>query len=474
MLKKLFLLALLSIISLSVSSLSYAQAIDEQLKPKEADSATEKKAEKKLSPAEKQKQTLELMDLFGDVFEKIRKDYVEEADDKKVVESAINGMLTSLDPHSSFLNEEDFKDMQEQTKGEFGGLGIEVTMKNGLVYVVAPIDDTPAYKAGVKAGDYISNIDGEAVYGLTIGEAVKKMRGKPGESIGLKIIREGEKKPFDVVIVRDIIKIQSVKSKTYDDVGYIRVTSFTENCGKGVVDEINKITKEIGKDKIKGWVLDLRNNPGGLLTEAISVSDAFLNQGEVVSTRGRNPKDSQKFDATAGDVTDGKPLVVLINSGSASASEIVSGALQDHKRALVMGEKSFGKGSVQTVIPIGQDSAIRLTTSRYFTPSGRSIQAEGITPDVEVKQGKVTFDDEVDRTKEADLKGHLINGNGDKTEAKIKKIVNKLKKDKNASITEEDLNAAESDEDKPLEETDYQLARGLDMVRALSVFNGQN
>ena len=297
------------------------------------------------------------------------------------------------------------------------------------------------------------------------------MRGKPGESIGLKIIREGEKKPFDVVIVRDIIKIQSVKSKTYDDVGYIRVTSFTENCGKGVVDEINKITKDLGKDKIKGWVLDLRNNPGGLLTEAISVSDAFLNQGEVVSTRGRNPKDSQKFDATAGDVTDGKPLVVLINSGSASASEIVSGALQDHRRALVMGEKSFGKGSVQTVIPIGQDSAIRLTTSRYFTPSGRSIQAEGITPDVEVKQGKVTFDDEVDRTKEADLKGHLINGNGDKTEAKIKKIVSKLKKDKNAAITEEDLNAAESDEDKPLEETDYQLARGLDMVRALSVFN---
>lgn len=445
---------------------------DQENKSDKSDKKSPDKKVKKLSEEERKKQTLELMDLFGDVFEKIRDDYVEEPDDKKVVEAAINGMLTSLDPHSSFLNAEDFKDMQEQTKGEFGGLGIEVTMKNGLVYVVAPIDDTPAFKAGIKAGDYISHIDGEAVYGMTISDAVKKMRGKPGDKITVKIIREGEKKPFDVSIVRDVIKVKSVKSKTYNDVVYIRITSFTENTGKSVTEEVEKLSKQIGKDKLKGLVLDLRNNPGGLLTEAIAVSDDFLNKGEIVSTRGRNPKDSQKFSATSGDIINGLPIVVLINSGSASASEIVSGALQDHKRAVVIGEKSFGKGSVQTVIPLASDTAIRLTTSRYYTPSGKSIQAEGITPDIEIKQGKVTYDDEIDRTKESELKGHLINEDGDKNknDERIKNVIEKLKKDKNAEITEDDLNGQIKDENKPLDETDYQLARALDMVHALKIY----
>ncbi len=460
------LLSVLLISTFLVSPSAYSQE-------EKAETKTEKKEEKKvLSPEERRREMLKLMDLFGDVFEKIRSDYVEDPDDTKVVESAINGMLTSLDPHSSFLNAEDFKGMQEQTKGEFGGLGIEVTMKNGLVYVVAPIDDTPAFKAGMKAGDYISHIDGEAVYGLSISEAVKKMRGKPGESIVLKLIRDGEKKPFDVTIVRDIIKIKSVKAKQYDDVGYIRITSFTENAGKNVVKEIEKMKTELGKGKLKGIVLDMRNNPGGLLTEAISVSDAFLNSGEVVSTRGRHAKDSQKYDANAGDVTAGLPIVVLINSGSASASEIVAGALQDHGRAVVIGEKSFGKGSVQTVIPLASDTAIRLTTSRYYTPSGKSIQAEGITPDVEVKQGKLAYDDNGDRTKEADLAGHLENPNGKKAEDRIKAVIKKLKKDKNAEITESDLTGV-AEEDKPLDETDYQLARALDMVRALFIYTSK-
>jgi carboxyl-terminal processing protease len=447
-----------------------AQADNEKEKTTEGEKkAEEKKPEvKKKTEAEKRAEMLQLMDLFGDVFQKVRDDYVEEAEDKKLIETSINGMLTSLDPHSSFMNEEDFKEMREQTKGEFGGLGIEVTLKNGLVYVVAPIDDTPAFKAGLKSGDYISHIDGEAVYGLTIGDAVKKMRGKPGTSIAVKIVREGEKKPLDITIVRDIIKVKSVKSKVHDDVGYIRVTSFTEDAGKKVAEEMNKIYKETGKDKIKGWVVDLRNNPGGLLNEAISISDVFLEKGEIVSTRGRHAKDSQKYDATAGDITDGAPVIVMINSGSASASEIVAGALQDHKRAVIIGEKSFGKGSVQTVIPLASNTAIRLTTSRYYTPSGNSIQAEGITPDVEIKQGKLTYNDDFERTTEANLKGHLANPNGG--DNRIKKIIKKLEKDKKAELTEADLSGELTDEDKPLDETDYQLARGLDLVRALFIY----
>lgn len=458
-----------AIVTLSLSFQAFAEEGD---KAKEAS----KKDEPKLSPEERQAETLKLMDLFSDVYQKVRDDYVTEETDKKLIEAAINGMLTNLDPHSSFLNEEDFKDMQEQTKGEFGGLGIEVTMKNGLVYVVAPIDDTPAFKAGIKAGDYISHIDGEAVYGLSISDAVKKMRGKPGESINLKVIREGEKRPLDIAIVRDIIKIKSVKAKTYEDVAYIRITSFTENTCKQVEENLKKIIAEVGKDKMKGVVLDLRNNPGGLLTEAISVSDDFLNSGEIVSTRGRHPEDSQKFSAEVGDATGNLPVVVLINGGSASASEIVAGALQDQKRAVIIGEKSFGKGSVQTVIPVASNTAIRLTTSRYYTPSGKSIQAEGITPDIEVKQGKIVYDEEFDKTKEANLAGHLENEKTEnaKEQEKIKKLVNKLKKDKNADISNQDLDElAKSEEDKPLDETDYQLARALDLARALFVYGNK-
>jgi len=438
--KLLFSLLATSIISFSV--ISFAQE-------------GKKKEEKEViknDPAE----TLKLLDQFGDVFEKIRKDYVEETADKKILEAAINGMLTSLDPHSSFLNEEDFKEMQEQTKGEFGGLGIEVTMKNGLVYVVAPIDDTPAYKAGIKAGDYISHIDGKSVYGMSISEAVKKMRGKPKSKVDLKIVREGEKKPMDIQIIRDIIKVKSVKSKEFKDVGYIRISSFTDNTGQMVVDEISRITKNIGKDKIKGFVLDLRNNPGGLLNEAINVSDAFLNQGEIVSTKGRHKEDSQKYSSTFGDVTNGLPVVVVINGGSASASEIVSGALQDHGRAVIIGEKSFGKGSVQTVIPLSQKSAIRLTTSRYYTPSGNSIQAEGITPDIEVKQATLSVEEGAERTKESDLLGALEN---DKLKGEITEEI------KNKLFDQKTKDAKKKDDDD-----DYQLQRALDMVRALYIY----
>lgn len=437
-------------------------------------------------------ETLKLLDLFGTVFDKVRRDYVEEVTDKKLIEAAINGMLTDLDPHSSFLNSDDFKDMREQTKGEFGGLGIEVTMKNGLVYVVAPIDDTPAFKAGLKAGDYISHIDTQAVYGMTIGEAVKKMRGKPNTDITVKIIREGTKKPFDVVITRDIIKVKSIRSKTYDDVSYLRITSFTENTGKNLAEAIEKTTKEIGKDKIKGYVLDLRNNPGGLLTEAINVSDIFLNKGEIVSTRGRKAEDSQKFSATYGDATNNAPVVVLINSGSASASEIVAGALQDHRRAVIIGEKSFGKGSVQTIIPLPSDSAIRLTTSRYYTPSGNSIQATGIDPDIIVEQATLEVKEKIGRTSEAELRGHLSNGNkgkdqesqseddiealskkypdneSEKEKEKIEKVLKKINAVEEKGIDDELKETLfEKEEDKPIYETDYQLGRALDMVRAI-------
>lgn len=450
-------------------SINPVNALSQDNEDKKEDKAEEEKVIKN-DPVE----TLKLLDQFGDVFEKIRRDYVEEVADKEILESAINGMLTSLDPHSSFLNEDDFKDMQEQTKGEFGGLGIEVTMKNGLVYIVAPIDDTPAFKAGLKAGDYISQIDKSAVYGMSISEAVKKMRGKPGTKIKLKIIREGEKKPLKITITRAIIKVNSVKAKKYDDVAYIRISSFTNATGKNVVNELSKLTKEIGKDKLQGIVLDLRNNPGGLLNEAINVSDAFLNQGEIVSTKGRHSEDSQKFSATAGDVSDGAPIVVLINGGSASASEIVSGALQDHKRAVIIGEKTFGKGSVQTVIPITSKSAIRLTTSRYYTPSGTSIQAKGITPDIVVKQAKIELGEEIERTKEADLRGHLSNGNDDNNDSEEESSETKVKVDVDVEIEgDDDLKKKlfKKEKKKSLQEEDYQLSRALDMVKALYVYS---
>jgi carboxyl-terminal processing protease len=350
------------------------------------------------------------LNLFGDVFERVRADYVEKPDDSKLVESAINGMLAGLDPHSSYMDPKSFRDMQVQTRGEFGGLGIEVTMEDGLVKVVAPIDDTPAAKAGVMANDIITQLDDENVQGLTLNQAVDKMRGPVNTKIKLTIMRKGSDKPIEVSIMRDVIRVKSVRSHNEgDDVGYIRVTQFNEQTTDGLKQAINDINNQLGADKIKGYVVDLRNNPGGLLDQAISVSDTFLDKGEIVSTRGRNAEETQRFNARPGDMTKGKPVIVLINGGSASASEIVAGALQDHKRATLIGTRSFGKGSVQTIIPLGAgNGALRLTTARYFTPSGRSIQAKGITPDIEVLQD--VPDDLKNRTDtkgEASLRGHL-------------------------------------------------------------------
>ncbi|NVK33846.1 MAG: S41 family peptidase [Rhodobacteraceae bacterium] len=352
--------------------------------------------------------TYRQLNLFGDVFERVRTDYVESPDDAKLIESAINGMLTSLDPHSSYMSPKSFRDMQVQTRGEFGGLGIEVTMEDGLIKVVSPIDDTPAFKAGLMAGDLIAQIDGEQVQGLTLNEAVEKMRGPVKTDIVVTILREGATEPFDVTITRDIIRIRSVRWREEGDVGYVRVTQFNEQTYDGLKQGIEETTKNIGADKIKGYVLDLRNNPGGLLDQAIAVSDAFLERGEIVSTRGRNADETQRFNARSGDLAEGKPVIILVNGGSASASEIVAGALQDHRRATILGTRSFGKGSVQTIIPLGANGAIRLTTARYYTPSGISIQAKGILPDIEALQ-KLP-DDMIGRgeTKgEAGLRGHL-------------------------------------------------------------------
>jgi len=360
--------------------------------------------------------TYRQLSLFGDVFEKVRTDYVEKPDEGKLVESAINGMLSSLDPHSSYMDPKSFRDMQVQTRGEFGGLGIEVTMEDGLIKVVTPIDDTPAAKAGIMSNDVITHIEEDQVQGLTLNQAVDKMRGPVNSSVRLKVQRPGRKDPLELTLVRDVIRIRPVRSRVEGDLGYIRVTQFNEQTFDGLRTAIEKISSEVGQDKLKGYVIDLRNNPGGLLDQAIMVSDAFLERGEIVSTRGRNADENQRFNAKSGDLTKGKQLVVLINGGSASASEIVAGALQDHKRATVLGTRSFGKGSVQTVIPLGGNGALRLTTSRYYTPSGRSIQAKGIEPDQEVLQ---EIPDELkgkDETKgEAGLRGHLKNS-GEKDE----------------------------------------------------------
>jgi carboxyl-terminal processing protease len=353
--------------------------------------------------------TYRQLSLFGDVFERVRADYVEKPDDAKLVESAINGMLAGLDPHSSYMDAKSFRDMQVQTRGEFGGLGIEVTMEDGLIKVVAPIDETPAAKAGVMANDIISHLDDEPVQGLTLNQAVEKMRGPVNTRIKLKIIRKGSDKPVDITITRDVIRVRSVRSNMNgDDVAFIRVTQFNEQTTEGVRRAINDLSTQAG-DKLKGFVIDLRNNPGGLLDQAISVSDAFLERGEIVSTRGRNAEETQRFNARAGDLTKTKPIIVLINGGSASASEIVAGALQDHKRATIIGTRSFGKGSVQTIIPLGSgNGALRLTTARYFTPSGRSIQAKGITPDIEVLQDvPEELKARTDTRGESSLRGHL-------------------------------------------------------------------
>ena len=383
------------------------------------------------------------LNLFGEVYERVRSEYVEKVSDKDLIEAAINGMLQSLDPHSSYLNADSFTEMKIQTKGEFGGLGIEVTMENGLVKVVSPIDDTPAAKAGLQSGDYISHIDEEAVMGLTLSEAVDKMRGPINTELKITVIREGQE-AFDLNLKRAIIKVTSIKAKKEEDVAYIRITSFTQKTFKNLVKEYNKLSLEM-KDNLKGLVLDLRNNPGGLLDQAVSVSDAFLERGEIVSTRGRDNKGEQRYNASKGDITNGLPIVVLINGGSASASEIVAGALQDHKRGILMGTQTFGKGSVQTIIPVTSKGAVRLTTARYFTPSGNSIQAKGISPDIYVPQSKLEILENNNSRREADLRGALDSEN-------------KEENNKNSS----------NDEDNTV--NDYQLNRAIELIRSINVY----
>ncbi len=410
-----------------------------------------------ISQASDENDTYRQLNLFGDVFERVRSEYVDDVTDKELIEAAINGMLTDLDPHSSFLNKDDFKDMQVQTKGEFGGLGIEVTMEDGLVKVVSPIDDTPAYRAGVEAGDLVSHIDGEQVMGLTLSEAVEKMRGRVGTKIVITVLRE-KTDAFDIEIVRDIIKIQSVRQRVEGNVGYIRLTTFNEQTQPGLEKAIKEISEELN-DKVIGYVLDMRNNPGGLLDQAISVSDSFLERGEIVSTRGRHSEDNTKAMATPGDLVNGLPVVVLVNGGSASASEIVAGALQDHHRAVVMGTKTFGKGSVQTIVSLGGSGAMRLTTSRYYTPSGRSIQAKGIEPDIIVETAKIEKID-VEYSSEKDLKDSLENT--DETKENDTETV-KDKDDKSADADKDDTETKDKVED-------YQLARAIDLLNGVSFF----
>lgn len=406
------------------------------------------------------KSTYEHLDLFGDVFERIRSGFVEEVDEEKLIQSAINGMLSSLDPHSGFLPAEDFDTMRVQTRGEFGGLGIEVTQENGFVKVVTPIDDTPAEKAGVQSGDFITKVDGEATLGMTLDDAVDLMRGPVGSEIVITIVREGTDEPFDITIVRDQIKVKAARVRTEGDTVVMRVSGFTDQTYKNLKDGIEKQVEEAGGiEKVGGFVLDLRNNPGGLLNQAILVSDAFLEEGEIVSTRGRDSNDSDRSNAKPGDLAQGKPIVVLINGGSASASEIVAGALQDHHRAVVVGTSSFGKGSVQTVMPLQSGSGIKLTTARYYTPSGRSIQALGVAPDILVEQRlpkPESEDDETPRNQrfEADLRGSLSN---DSLSDDQKKLL-------------EDERTAQEDAAK-LRDEDYQLSYAIDILKGLTVLS---
>jgi carboxyl-terminal processing protease len=407
-------------------------------------------------------ETYRLLKLFGDVFERTREQYVEPKPDKELIEAALNGMLSHLDPHSGYMNADELKDMQVQTRGQFGGLGIEVTMETGAVKVVSPIDDTPAMKAGMQSGDLIVALDGKPVQGFTLQEAVNTMRGPPGTSIKLTVVRKGKNEPFEVVITRAIIRVESVKFRTEGDVGYIRITNFTDRTQEGLDKAITDIKGKLG-DKLQGYVLDLRNNPGGLLDQAVSVSDTFLTQGEIVSTRARDTSENKRYNATTGDAVDGKPLVVMINAGSASASEIVSGALQDHRRAIVLGVKSFGKGSVQTVSPISGYGAIRLTTARYYTPSGRSIQAEGIVPDIVVEQAKLeAIEDKGFSIHEADLKGALGNDTTKKPEEAAPTPAPAPEAGKDGA----DKTSEKKDEAKD----DYQLTRALDLIRGLSLY----
>lgn len=399
--------------------------------------------------ASKNKETYEYLDLFGQIFDRVKSKYVDEVTDEELIEKAIDGMLTGLDPHSGYMDEEVWKEMQMDTRGKFGGLGIEITMEEGYVKVISPIEDTPAYEAGILAGDFIIQIDDTSVFGLTLSEAVDLMRGDKGEPITITISRDG-KEPFEVDIIRDIIKIQSVKYEIINNVGYLRITSFTEQTEFGLIKSIKKIKKELNNKQV-GFILDIRSNPGGLLTQSVKVSDIFLERGEIVSTRGRNKNDIDRYRAKKGDMINGQPLIVLINGGSASASEIVAGALQDHKRAIIVGTKSFGKGSVQTIIPFKKSNSektttgIRLTTARYYTPSGESIQGRGIEPDIIIEQG-IFESKEFDHLSEADLKDSLDNENN---EGDIEEVKN-LNKDRF--------------------ENDYQLARAIDLIHGIDIF----
>ena len=391
--------------------------------------------------------TFRQLKLFGDVFERVRAEYVEEMTDQDLIEAAIEGMLTSLDPHSGYLNPKKYRDMQVQTKGEFGGLGIEVTMEDGLVKVVSPIDDTPAYRAGIQAGDVITHINSEPVLGMSLSEALERMRGPVDTTIALTLRRPGEEAPIDVSMARAVITISPVRWHSEIDIGYVRITAFNEQTEANLRQAVEELEAELGPD-MKGVVVDLRNNPGGILEQAVAVADAFLDQGEIVSTRGRRTDSVQRFNARRGDLVDGLPIVVLINGGSASASEIVAGALKDHGRAIVMGTRSFGKGSVQTIMPLPGHGAIRLTTARYYTPAGTSIQAKGIVPDIEVVQARVETIDEGEARREADLR-------------------NRLENDQSAD------EAGAGDAIPGEDEEDYQLDRALDLLRGVAMFGGR-
>ena len=407
----------------------------------------------------------EQLDLFGDIFERIRSQYVEEVDEAELIEAAINGMLTSLDPHSSYMSPKAAADMRVQTRGEFGGLGIEVTQQDGFVKVVSPIDGTPADAAGIEAGDFITHVDGETVLGLTLNQAVEMMRGPVGSEIIITVVREGEDEPFDVSIIRDTIKLTAVRSRVEGSSVVLRITTFNDQTYPNLSDGIAKQVEELGGiDNVNGFVLDLRNNPGGLLSQAIRVSDAFLEKGEIVSTRGRDPQDGDRYNASPDDLAEGKPIVVLINGGSASASEIVAGALQDHRRAVVVGTRRFGKGSVQTVMPLGGDGAMRLTTARYYTPSGRSIQALGVSPNIIVEQPRREDNDEAEdedgtsqRRSEADLRGSLLND----------------------SLSDEEIEQIEADQAEAemaakLRNDDFQLSYAIDLLKGMTALAGQD
>jgi carboxyl-terminal processing protease len=414
---------------------------------------------------ENRKKVYEQLNLFGEVFDRVRSTHVEAVNSQDLIRAAIDGMLSSLDPHSGYLAPESFQDMQVDTKGAFGGLGIEVTQEDGFVKVVSPMDGTPAFEAGIKAGDFITHVDSEATLGLTLAEAVEKMRGPVGSEIMLTIVRVGETDPLEIIIVRDVIKLTAAKVRSEDKVIIIRVTTFNEQTTPNIKDGIKtQLAKLGGLKNITGFVLDLRNNPGGLLSEAISVTDMFLSKGEIVSTRGRIENDGERYNATSGDLAEGKPIVLIINGGSASASEIVAGALQDHNRAIVMGTKSFGKGSVQSILPIGKEGAIRLTTARYYTPSGRSIQSLGVAPDIIVAQKTKPSESENDknlagrkRLTESDLRGALSNDSLNEEEKK-----------------QMELDRAQQEKSAAMRLEDYQMAYALDIIKGLNIYINEN